>query len=146
MLHCKMSDCSWRIKLLKISSRKLILVTVSQLNNSHGKKKKRWRDLIAPFLHRHIHFLWEGCLPYGWDCCWAAVVHGSTAQGSSFCFCSITFWETCMLELGKFHENPRLWISNSPFRYKRNVWFSSSKWIQHFKRLKLLQWPVFEVL
>lgn len=83
-----MSDCSWRIKLLKISSRKLILVTVSQFNNSHGKKKKkkRWRDLIAPFLHLHIHFLWEGCLPYGWDCCWAAVVHGSTAQGSSFCF------------------------------------------------------------
>lgn len=34
IFHCKMSVCSWRIKLLKISSRKLVFHTISNLLKS----------------------------------------------------------------------------------------------------------------
>lgn len=61
-----MSDCSWRIKLLKISSRKLILVTVSQLNNSHGKKKKKKVEGSYCSLSSSTHSLPLRGLPAPW--------------------------------------------------------------------------------
>lgn len=106
--------------------------TVSQLSND-----KRWRDLIAPFLHLDICVLRGLPATQERDCCcacWSASGCGasSCSPGKLSLFCSFVLPWDLTLELGSYHEDSRLWIPNSPFRCKRNGWYSSLKWIQRF--------------
>lgn len=130
---CQFAADEWNLRKYLLENK---FGTVSQLNNN-----KRWRDLIAPFFHLDICFLRGLPATQEQDCCcagWSASGCGasSCSPGKLPLFCSLVLPWDLMLELGSYHEDPRLWIPNSPFRCKCNVWYSSSKWIQRFKRPK----------
>lgn len=95
IFHCKMSVCSWRIKLLKIPSSKWIFHTVSQLKEKK-KKERRCRNLIAPLLYLDMCFLWGLSLPatqeWNYCCaCWSA----SSCDASYHCPEVTTWMLTC---------------------------------------------------